>query len=221
MRKAVVGWSALLAVWVFSVSAYSELPELVVVRWNLEFEPSGYASRFVAAVIMPSAFLLAPLVAWILPRVDPRRASYRRHESTYWLIWNAVMLLLAVLQALTIGIALGWRIDAARAFPSVIGLVFIVLGNYLPRLRPNWFVGIRTPWTLSSDEVWRRTHRLGSRTMIVCGVLLLLAGFDVAEWVRTAAWVVALLVGVGLPVVYSFVVWRSLGRAEGPGRSAL
>lgn len=208
MPRAIVGVSSLVAAWVFSIASYPRLPERVVIRWNFEFEPVGDASRFVAAVVIPSLLLLLPVLAWLLPRIDPRRGSYERHRPTYWLIWNASMVLVAVLQAMIVGTALGWAIDTARVFAIALGAFFMVAGNSLGRVRPNWFLGIRTPWTLSNDEVWRRTHRLAARMTVLSGALLVLAGLLPLEWLRSVTWVAVLVLAVLIPVAYSFVAWR-------------
>lgn len=91
----------------------------------------------------------------------------------------------------------------------------VLIGNVMPRLRPTWFMGIRTPWTLSSDDVWRRTHRFGAWTAVVAGLALIAAGIAPVEWFRSATWVVAALAGFA-PIVYSYVEWVRVGRPERP-----
>ena len=214
VRKVALGWLALLGALAFSIASYSRLPQRVPIHWNIEFEPDGYTSRWIAAVVVPLLFFLVPAVAWLLPRIDPRRTSYAQHRDTYWSVINLLMLLLAALQVFIVGMGLGWEIDAARVFPVLIGALFIGLGNLTQRLRPNWFIGIRTPWTLSSDEVWRRTHRLGARAMVAAGALLVLAGLQPTEWFRSAAWIAAIVIAAAIPAAYSYVLWRQLGRPE-------
>lgn len=219
MPKALLGAAGLAGAWIFSLASYSHLPARLTIRWNLEFEPAGTAPRSVAAILVPTLLLLMPVLAWILSRIDPRRDSYERHRSTYWLVWNLVMLLVAALQAATIAIGLGWDVDTARLFPILVGGLLIAVGNSLIRVRPNWFLGIRTPWTLSSDEVWRRTHRVGAPAMMLGGALLAMGGALRSEWLRGALWIVAFgLVVVG-PVVYSYLAWRRLGRPPKLGSS--
>ncbi|MGH7565276.1 MAG: SdpI family protein, partial [Gemmatimonadota bacterium] len=126
---------------------------------------------------------------------------------------NVIALVMAVLHVLTLGLALGWPIDTDRAVTVTMGLLFVGLGNYLPRLRSNWWMGIRTPWTLDSEAVWRETHRVGGWTFVAAGLVLILAGLFVPAGPR--AWVsgIALATGVAIPLVYSYVVYR---RTAGP-----
>jgi uncharacterized membrane protein len=122
--------------------------------------------------------------------------------------------MLGALHVLMLGLALGWPIDSARAFPILIGALFVGIGNLMPRVRPNWFVGVRTPWTLSSDEVWRRTHRVAARAMIAGGLMLAIGGLQPAEWIRSVSWVIAIGTVAAVPISYSYVVWVRLGRPQ-------
>src|SRR5438094_3793834 len=95
----------------------------------------------------------------VLPKVDPRRENYAKFVSTNWLIANAVIVFLLVAHAMVIAAGLGFSVKIDRLMPLVVGLLFVFLGYYLTRVGPYWFIGIRRPWTLSSDTVWCRTHR--------------------------------------------------------------
>jgi len=91
--------------------------------------------------------------------------------------------------------------------PIGIGLVFLAIGNLLPRARPNWFVGIRTPWTLSSDRVWEKTHRFGGRVFVAAGILITLAGLFAVQWAHAVAFTV-ILITVTTVLVYSYLEWK-------------
>jgi uncharacterized membrane protein len=120
------------------------------------------------------------------------------------------MTTLAVLHVLMLGAGLGWPVSMERVTPLRVGGMFILLGNVLPRARPNWWFGIRTPWTLTNDRVWERTHRLGGYLFVGAGLLLVLAALlpgamaDVAVPVIVGAVVVAAVV----PLVYSYFAWK-------------
>jgi uncharacterized membrane protein len=194
---------------------YGRLPEQVPTHWNFQGEVDDYGPRF------PSAFF-GPLVSaglWILlpvlRRVDPRRRNYERFDDTFWLLLNVLTIGMLYLHGLTLAVALGYDVNVSRGMLFGLGLLFAGLGNYLPRLRSNWWMGIRTPWTLESEEVWRRTHRLGGRTFVVGGLLCMIAAmlpWRVAPWVAMAGLVLAGLV----PVIYSYVIWRQ-ERQQLPG----
>ncbi len=145
-----------------SVWAYPLLPATVATHWNLQGTPDGYSGRLWAVAVMPIVIVGLTGLFRVLPNVDPRRENYTKFLDTYWLIANVVLAFAGVAHALIVANGLGYTVQVDRLLPVGIGLLLAFLGNYLTRVEPNWFVGIRTPWTLSSDTVWRRVHRTGA-----------------------------------------------------------
>lgn len=192
---------------VFSLAVYGRLPERVVTHWNAMGEPNGYSSRLVAAFLLPGTTVALWGLLRAVPYIDPRRANIEKFRDTYEIMIVMFVLLLTVLHVLVLGNALGWPIPVARVTPIAVGALFVVLGNLLPRFRSNFFMGIRTPWTLSSETVWTKTHRVGGYLMVAAGVLIMAAAFLPA---RFFTWVVLFAAfGMGIAVlVYSYVVWR-------------
>lgn len=137
---------------IFSVMAYPQLPERVPIQWEADGSVTNTTSRLVGAFIFPG-IAAAIAGAYVIRRwIDPRRESYPRFEGTFWLYVNLAVLVLGGLQFITLGLALGWDIPAVRLIIAGCGLIVLFLGNALTRIQPNWFMGIRTPWTLSDDE---------------------------------------------------------------------
>ncbi len=161
----------------------------------------------------PAAFL-APAAAtgvWLLMRhqasIDPRRAEVERSTPTRRLLAEILVGFMAVVEVLTLGIALGWPLDMGEAMWPLLGLLFVAMGSYLPRVRPNWFLGVRTPWTLASDAVWRDTHRLAGWAFVAAGLLTAGAMFLPVR-ARPFVGMAALGLAAGVPLVYSFLRWR-------------
>jgi uncharacterized membrane protein len=117
------------------------------------------------------------------------------------------MLFMLALHIVVLRASLGYPVDMRRVVPIGIGLVFLAIGNLLPRARPNWFVGIRTPWTLSSDRVWEKTHRFGGRVFVAAGILITLAGLFAVQWAHAVAFTV-ILITVTTVLVYSYLEWK-------------
>lgn len=214
MRKSLVGVLALAGSLLFALAEYSRLPSRIPTHWDLHSHVNGYGPRGTVLLIPAVAIVLFPLLGYVLPRIDPHHANYNKHEGSYWVVWNAVMVFVALVGVFVVGASLGWRTNVGLGVPLLVGLLFLVLGNVLGRFRPNWFVGIRTPWTLSSDEVWRKTHRIGSRTFVAAGLLLVAAAFLPYEWTKAASIAAAVAIGAGVPTAYSYFEWRKLGRPE-------
>src|SRR5205807_9487249 len=132
---------------------------------------------------------------------------YAKFLSSYWLIANAVVVFLLVAHGMIIAAGLGVAIRIDRLMPLGIGLLFVFLGNFLTRVEPNWFVGIRTPWTLSSDTVWRRTHRTGGALMVIGGSILAISSFLPRPAFLVLFFVTIVIVAV-IPIVLSYVLWK-------------
>ena len=190
-----------------SVWAYPRLPPTLATHWSLNGTPDGFSSRLMAVSIVPVVLVFMTVLFNVLPKVDPRRENYARFLSSYWLIANAVILFLLLAHALIIASGLGYAVRIDRLMPLGVGLLFVFLGNYLTRVEPNWFVGIRTPWTLSSDTVWRRTHRTGGWLMVIGGLVLAIGAF-VARSAFLVLFVATIIIVAVIPIVQSYVLWK-------------
>ena len=190
-----------------SVWAYPRLPETVATHWNLQGTPDGYSSRLWAVAMMPLLTLGLTGLFNVLPKIDPRRENYAKFLDSYWLIANAVLVFTGVADVLILANGLGYTVQVDRLLPLGVGLLFAFLGNYLTRVEPNWFVGIRTPWTLSSDAVWRKTHRTAGWLFVVGG-LVIAAGAFAPRGVFLPLFVATIVVVAGIPVVQSYILWK-------------
>lgn len=185
---------------------YDRLPDPVPTHWDLHGEADGFTAKPWGAFAIPLLSLAVLVLLAALPalspkgfRIDPVSRAYR------WMVAGCAMLFTA-LHALALGAALG-ETDMRRAFPVLFGVFFVVIGNVLPTLRRNFFMGIRTPWTLADEEVWSRTHRWGGRAFVAGGLAMIVLGGAGAPFALTMT---VLLVAALSPVLYSFVSYRSL-----------
>jgi uncharacterized membrane protein len=197
-----------------SAIVYPMLPATIPTHWNLAGHPDKWSSRAWGAWMLPVFILGAWALTRVLPAIDPRGANYAKFGSTFEGIVISIMLFMLALHIVVLRASLGYPVDMRRVVPIGIGLVFVVIGNLLPRARPNWFVGIRTPWTLSSDRVWEKTHRFGGRVFVAAGILMTLAGLFAVQWAHVVAFT-AILVTVAAVLVYSYLEWK---REQSSGR---
>ncbi len=214
MRSRWLGYVVALIAGAVSLWAYPQLPPQVAIHWGLRGQPDGYSSKLVAAVALPLMILGMRGLLSILPRIDPKGENYRKFAGTYWLIFNGVILFMGVLHLAVLGYALGAPVRMDRVMAVGVGVLLIVVGNYLTRVEPNWFVGIRTPWTLSSERVWRRTHRVGGWILVAGGALIALTMFLPTGAVLPIFVTTIALVAV-VPVVLSYLWWRGERDAAG------
>lgn len=190
-----------------SAWAAPRLPARVPMHWGPSFEVDGYGSRLEALVLLPLITLGVSLLLAFVPRFEPRRRHLAESARAYNGIWIAVLVVLTGVHLTVLLSGLGYEVPVASIVPVLIGVVLVVVGNYLGKLRSTYLAGIRTPWTLTSERSWERTHRLGGRLFAALGLAVLasaLVSGAAAFWLMTAGLAVVVLV----TVVYSYLVWR-------------
>ncbi|MEW9571004.1 SdpI family protein [Rhodanobacter sp. Si-c] len=175
---------------------YPQLPAEVPTHWDLHNHVNGITSRFWAAAFPTLGVLAVAVLSVVLPAASPRQFAIRRFGD----VWGVLML---VMQGFVLVASLGMLLAGAGyavSMPTIVmlatGVLYLLLGNYMGKLRRNFFIGIRTPWTLASDAVWERTHRFGGRLFMLGGlVTVLIALVDPAPWllliVLAAMWLIA------------------------------
>lgn len=192
---------------VFSAAVYGRLPEKVPVHWNWQGEVDRWGGRLEGAFALPGVAVAMLALMRIVPRLDPRRANYARFAGTYDVAVNAVVTMLVCFHVLVLGIALGWPLPLRRVAPALFGVFLIVIGNVLPRVRSNWWFGLRTPWTLSSERVWTRANRVAGYLLMGAGIVLLVTAALPSPWTATLAVVAVGGAGLG-SIAYSYWIWK-------------
>ena len=209
MRRAVIASVALVVLQFFvAMYLYPAMPERMAVHWGLSGDADGYGSRFMGLLLIPlvSALMLPLLSA--LPRLDPSGGIAGFREGYDWFV-AGTMGYLSYVYGLTVAWNLGWRFDFGRMLSPAMGGLFYGIGVLMGSARMNWFVGIRTPWTLSSEEVWDATHEVGGRLFKVCGVLAS-AGVLTEEWLALALMVAPVMVSAVYLVYFSLREYQKL-----------
>ena len=190
-----------------AIIVYPRLPDRVPTHWDIHDRVNGYGPRWMATFLMPVMLLALWGLMRFLPRIDPRRANYAKMQGVYDLVVNVMLTLIAVLHFVVLGAASGVPISIARVVPAIVGVALIVIGRLLPLAQPNWWFGIRTPWTLSNDRVWARTHRVGGYVIMTIGVLAIVASMLGMTIASAAVGIVAAALGLGL-IAYSYFAWK-------------
>jgi uncharacterized membrane protein len=174
---------------------------------------------FWTSFTLPAAALIIVLIFKSLAKHDPFRANYDKFRRTYDLFLDMAVLLTVMTHFLILsnlmirqGLVGRWIVYVPT---SLIGLVLVLIGNVLPRLRPNSAMGIRTRWTLRDETVWMKTHRAGGYILVVLGVMLVAWTFIDFQGIWWVLGPVAVLTGAGLPLL-SYVIWRRVRQAASP-----
>ena len=202
--KLLIGLWALVMV-CFGIGAVL-IPENVMlpIHWNIKFEVDRWADKWAVLWVGPVLCLLLPVLRKLVLWIEPRR----KHMADSRFILDMVFVLLQLLCVLLYGavllLGLGFSVDVPSIAAISIGILFVVLGNYMGKIRSNFMLGIRTPWTLSSDNVWNKTHRLAGKLFILLGLMSVLVGLSQAPWVMYL-FIAALVSTIVVVIVYS---WR-------------
>ena len=191
-----------LAVW-----AYPQAPPVIPTHWDFSGHPNGYMSRFWGLALHPLLVFGTCALLWLIPAISPKGFRLDSSVRAFNAVIVAVMLFEAVIATVAIRAAVGGEMLSMGSVSVGIGLLFVVIGNVMSKFRKNFFVGIRTPWTLASDEVWLRTHRFGGWTFVIGGIALAAGGFMTAGPTIMIAIITLIVV---LPIVYSYVAYRQI-----------
>jgi immunity protein, SdpI family len=195
------------AMFVAAATMWPIAPENIPVHFGLSGEPNRYGGKVEGLLVLPLIALGVLVLLKVLPLVDPRRARYAEFATAYAVLTLAIVVFFALVYAFILAAVLGIEMNATIVIVPLVGLLLIVIGAVLGQVRPNWFVGIRTPWTLSSEHAWIETHRAGRWVFVGMGALLIIAGLLQFPWLLSIAIAGCVLGALGL-VLYSYLVWR-------------
>lgn len=185
---------------------WNRLPDPMPGHWNAAGEIDGYISKFWGVFLVPIISIALTGLFLIIPRIDPLKANIAQFRAAFnWFIVVFMAYMLYV-YALTLVAALGTPFNMTLMLLPAVGLLFIGMGYLMSGAKRNFFIGIRTPWTLSSDTVWDKTHKLGSKLFMLGGVVTILCAFlgESGIWIM----LVAMLGASFVPIVYSYVLYQ-------------
>lgn len=191
----------------FSLWAAPRLPEMVPSHWNAAGQVDGYSSRALALWLMPALAFGIGLLLIYLPKIDPLRANVDRFRGAYHWVVVGFAVFMTYMHIITLSAGLGVEINMLYVMLPAMAVLFFGLGFVIERALPNWFIGIRTPWTLSSPTVWQKTHRLGGLAFKVSAVLILVGLLFPAEVGFWFTLVPLMLTAFGT-IIYSYFAYR-------------
>jgi uncharacterized membrane protein len=192
---------------------WNQLPDPMASHWNVNDQADGYMSKTWAVFMMPLITLGMFVLFLVIPSIDPLKANIAQFRGAF----NLFIVLIIACMVYIYGLTLIWNLGytgfrMSSAMLPVLGLLFIFIGFMMRQAKRNFFIGIRTPWTLSSDKVWNETHRLGALLFMISGALTFIAGFFGG---MTAFWLtfVPLISSTLFLLVYSYILYQRETRA--------
>lgn len=191
----------ILIVIIFNALFYNKMPAELPTHWNFQGQVDKYSSKFDAMVMTPGFLTIMNLFLCFMLDNDPKN---ERQNNFLMIIGKISMpIIMFVVYIITVLSGLGREVNTSVIISLLMGILFIAIGNYMPKVKRNYTMGIKLPWTLNSDENWRRTHRLGGICFIIVGFSLILSVFLKSEIV----FLVPLFLGAIIPAVYSYYLY--------------
>ncbi len=172
-----------LSTFVIGIIFYPNMPDKIPIHWNIKGQVDNYGNKFFGTFMIPGLNLALFFLFLILPKVDPRKENYKNFNNSYTIFRWTMHIFLSILFILILINSLKTAYELPRYFQIqfvvslFVAILFIIIGNYLGKIRDNFFIGIRTPWTLSSKEVWYKTHRLAGKLYVISGVIGVIGSF--------------------------------------------
>ena len=192
---------------ILSIVVYNDLPERIAIHWGTSGNPDTYVPKYVAAFGLPPLLTLISIFSKVMLFNDPKRANTSKMTQLI-LLWIVPVISL-VLVPVTLYIAMGVMIPIPVIVPLIVGIIFILCGNYLPKNRQNYTIGYKTPWTLDNPDNWNKTHRIAGILWIFGGVVLIcqaFVSFENTVWAILSLVIVVVLVII--PAVYSYILYK-------------
>jgi uncharacterized membrane protein len=190
------------------LAAYPGMPERVPLHWGINGIDRWGTKSLGVVLFAPLMIVALWALMLVAPRFDPKGRNVELSPHAYGILADAIACFFAFMQVVLIASAYNPGLATGRIISAGVGVLFVLLGNWLPRVPPNWVAGVRLPWTLSDDVVWKRTNRLGGLLFVASGVILTLGAFVLPEAGNVLLVLAATLVIVPVCVVYSYILYR-------------
>ena len=189
---------------------WNELPSKVPLHWNIHGEIDRYGDKSELLIIPFLLPLLVYLIFLVVPKIDPKKKLHKM-GGKFQTIKFILTTFMSILALFIIYSAKNQSITNSNYIVLIVGVLFIVLGNYFKTIKPNYFIGIRTPWTLENDDNWKETHKLGGKLWFVGGILIVILSLFLNTSLNFTVFLIITGVIVIIPVVYSYLHYRNKG----------
>jgi uncharacterized membrane protein len=188
---------------------YPQLPDQIASHWNASGDADRYSGKFWGIFLLPLITAGLFIIFWLIPKIDPLKKNIEAFRGYYNQFWLTMIIFMLYIYALQLSWNLGYRFNFGKAILPGMSLLFFVIGGLLSHAKRNWFVGIRTPWTLSNDQVWEKTHLLGGKLFKLAAISSLIGLFLQGEAVFFAL-IIPILAASLIATAYSLYLHQKL-----------
>ena len=211
-KKEIIPIVLIIIAFIVGLQLYPQLPEQMPSHWNAQGEIDAWSGKGFAVWFPPLLALAVYLLMTFLPLIDPLKKRYKEFINYYFGIKLLLVIFLLALYGFTLAVGLGAKLNILYFILPAISILFIIIGLFLPKIKKNYFVGIRTPWTIHSEEVWNQTHKTAGKFFVVAGIIALLGLF--IQRYAFGIFMIAILAASFGSVIYSYLVFRKIGEKK-------
>jgi len=200
-------WIVVAVAVILAVVGILIMPDTIPTHFGPSGEPDAWGSKF-TVLLYPAVLVLVTTLAVPMIKLDPKKENYERFNKYYYNFFFGFAVFFLMVESANIAIAMGADINVGSIICFVVGVLMFFVGNMMPKIKQNFFFGIKTPWALTDEENWFKTHRMGGKTFAVSGVAIMIAAFIPGE---SKVWVVLamILVMTIIPFVYSYMIFKN------------
>ncbi|PEK68096.1 hypothetical protein COM55_20845 [Bacillus pseudomycoides] len=206
MKKHLLAIILILITCVAWAISWPYLPDTIATHWS-GGTADGFSSKLTGMMSMVGIMIGCYVFLNVLQKIDPKKENYEKFSKALMMINNSLLVVLFIGNIDIITNGLGYKLFIKRIPELLVGILFLIIGNYLPQCKPNFFVGMRNPWTLSNEEVWRKTHRFSGKVFVILGLMMIVSIVVPASW-RSYMMLTMILVAVVLTNGYSYILYK-------------
>lgn len=195
---------------IVGVILYPYLPDQIPIHWNVHGEVDDYGPKLIGTFGIPLLNAGMYVLFIVLPKIDPRRDNYLKFSNAYMVIRYTFHIFFVLIFAITITASLEYQVQVGKWITAAAAVMFIIFGYNMRNVRHNYFVGFRYPWTLASEEVWIKTHKLGAYLMVAGGLVALLGAIFTDGYVMFIFLMAGILIPTIVTAVYSYITYRNI-----------
>lgn len=207
-KKEILPLGFIILVFIISIILFPQLPEKVPSHWNSRGEIDSWAGRGFTVIFFPILILGIYLLMTFMPLIDPLRKNYHKFSSVYFWLKTVFVVFFSLIYLYTLWTAFRNNLDIIYFILPLCSLLFIILGFFIPKIKRNYFVGIRTPWTIHSEEVWNKTHKFSGKIFILAGIISLLA--IIIKNYSFLIFIIVVMSAAVVSIAYSYFIFRKI-----------
>ena len=202
----------LLIPFIASIYFWDQLPDQVPTHFNIHGEADDWGPKWVNAFLLPAIGVFVYLLLIIVPAIDPK-TKIKNEQKPVAAIRILTSVFMIFIYVFVMSASLGYEVDISLYIQMGLGALIMLIGNYMNSVKQNYFIGVKTPWTLENEEVWRKTHRFTSKVWTVSGLIMILVPLIIQRGDFEAGMLVGIVAAISImPVLYSYVIFQKINR---------